>query len=114
MNILPAAALATALGVAPPTEKLEDLDYRVPVMICPSRYHWCVLIEYFYRHGQIVAEVMVDGKIYLGWHQGCAGQGDNCPLQWIHTIESVLDALSEEYPDAGYIFDEDYKWEDGW
>lgn len=88
--------------------KLEPKGFRKPYMIWASHHHRIKLTHFYQYNGTIVAEFNVDGKVYLGWNPGCGSAKGYCPNQWIDTIEQLLDNLLPDYPNAGYVFEEDF------
>lgn len=88
--------------------KLEPKAFRKPYMIWASHHHRIQLTHFYHYKGTIVAEFNVDGKVYLGWNPGCGSAKNYCPNQWIDTIERLMDHLLADYPDAGYVFEEDF------
>lgn len=98
----------TTIGMQRLSEKLEPPTFRRPYMIWASHRHHIQLVHYYQHNDMIIAEFNVDGKVYLGWNPGCGNAKGYCPNMWIDTIEQLMSSLLADYPDAGYVFKEDF------
>lgn len=89
------------------SKKLEPPAFQVPFMIGYGNYAFR-LIHYYHHDGALVAEFTTRRKAYIGWNPGCGNAKDYCPDMWIDAVEQLMNAFLADYPDAVYVFKDEY------
>lgn len=101
------ATAAYEIGIERLSKKLSPPAFQVPYMIGYSNYAFR-LIHYYHHDGALVAEFTVGRQAYIGFNPGCGDPNGYCPDMWIDTVERLMDALLADYPDAVYVFRNEY------
>jgi hypothetical protein len=89
------------------SKKLEPPAFQKPYMIGYGNYAFR-LIHYYHHDGALVAEFVAGRKSYIGFNPGCGDAKDYCPDMYIDAVERLLDSFLADYPDAVYVFRNEY------